>query len=429
VVSARVPAHPGPEKDLDVICFLRTFALCVLVLAAGCTTRHRVCAPPELARESGLVQPGAEDASGGAEAELLRSFADRTRTANAPCDPPPRPGKFLALSAGGMYGAYSVGVLSGWTAAGTRPEFDVVTGVSTGALIATFAFLGSDYDPTMVKLYTSVSSRDIYRRRPLSAIVWSDSAASSAPLKKLIDCHVDDALVAAVAKAHESGRRLYVGTTNIDTRKLVIWDMGAIAASSRPDAKELFRKILLASASVPGFFPPVPIEVEVNGKTFTEMHVDGGATTGVFLRASTLHLDPAPVRAGRQPLAGSDVYVIVAGKLYADPVCTDRRTVRIGEGALNSIVYSQIRGELFRIYALSVVGGMNYHLAAVPEDFKVVTDPMEFDPQEMRRFYDAGYAAVTDGRAWRDTPPGAEPQEQPRPRTGTQFYAPGAQPR
>jgi hypothetical protein len=406
--------------------FSRTLVIWVLLCAVGCTARHRVCAPPELTRESGLVQAGPEDAPGAGETDVLRSFVDRTRQSNAPGEAAARRGKFLALSGGGMYGAYTVGVLCGWTETGSRPRFDVVTGVSTGALIATYAFLGPEHDPTMTRLFTSVSDRDIYRRRPAAALLWSDAAASSAPLKKLIDTNVDDEVIAAVAREHECGRRLYVGTTNIDTRKLVIWDMGAIASSARADAKDLYRKILLASASVPGFFPPVPIEVEVNGKTFTEMHVDGGATTGLFLRSSTLRLDPDAVRAGRQPLAGSDVYLIVAGKLYADPTCTDRRTVRIGESALTSIVYSQTRGELFRIYALCLVGGMNYHLGAIPEDLRVGGEAMAFDPEVMRRLYRAGYAAGSGGTAWRDTPPGAEPHEQTRPRTGTQFYAPGA---
>jgi hypothetical protein len=400
----------------------------VIVLVAltaavpGCTTRHRACGPPELTRPSGLVQVGPEDQSAAVETELLRSFADRTRTSNAPGA---KPGKFLALSGGGMYGAYTVGVLAGWTAAGTRPCFDVVTGVSTGALIATYAFLGPEYDRPMVELYTSITDRDVYRRRPAPAVLWKESAADSAPLKRMIDAQITDDILARVAQAHAAGRRLYVGTTNIDTRRLVIWDMGAIASSGRPDARELYRDILLASASVPGFLPPVPIEVEVNGRRFTEMHVDGGATTGVFLRASTLHVDQESLKTGR-PLAGSDVYVVVAGKLYSDPSCTDRRTVRIGESALQSMLYSQTRGELFRIYALCAAGEMNYHLAAIPEDFKVGTEAMKFDPEAMRRLYDAGYAAATGGHAWRGTPPGAEPHEQTRPRTGTQFIAPGA---
>ena len=259
-----------------------------------------------------------------------------------------------------------------------------------------------------------------------AAALWNESAASSAPLKRLIDTQVDDNIIQAVAKGHACGRRLYVGTTNIDTRQMVIWDMGAIASSGRPDAKDLYRKVLLASASVPAFFPPVAIEVEVNGKKFTEMHVDGGATTGVFLRASTLHLDKEALKEGRQPLAGSEAYVIVAGKLYAAPTCTEQRTLKIAGSALESVLYSQTRGELFRIYTLCLLSGMKYNLTSIPEDMKVGADAMGFDPAEMKRLYEAGYASVTGGRAWRDTPPGAEAHEQTQPRTGNQFLAPGA---
>ncbi len=399
----------------------------VAVLAGGCTTRHRSCASPALSRSSGQIEVGNKsDDSHLLETDLLRSYAERTRSANASGSIANRPSKVLALSGGGMYGAYSTGVLAGWTATGQRPCFDVVTGVSTGGLIATFAFLGSNYDRKLVDLYTNVSRRDIYRKRIVGSALWSDSAASSAPLKKLIDTHLDDSIFQAVAAAHNSGRRLYIGTTNIDTRKLVIWDMGAIAASGRPDSQDLYRKVLLASASPPGFLPPVPIEVEVNGQKFTELHVDGGATTGVFLRASTLHLDRDALKSENQPLAGSDAYVIIAGKLYADPTCVERRALKIGESSLRALLYSQVRGELFRIYTLCLLGGMTFHLASVPEEFRTGGDAMGFDPEEMTRLYEAGYSAATGGQAWRDTPPGAEPQEQTKPRGGTQFLAPGS---
>jgi predicted acylesterase/phospholipase RssA len=392
-----------------------------LPIGMGCTTRHRACASPELSRASGQVEVGTRSEDPQLlETNLLRSYAERSRTGNAL--PASRPLKLLALSGGGMYGAYTTGVLAGWTAAGTRPPFDIVTGVSTGGLIATYAFLGSDYDRTLAELYTSVCSRDIYRRRAIGSALFSDSAASSAPLKKLIDDQVTDALLESVARAHAAGRRLYVGTTNIDTRRFVIWDLGAIAASGRPGARDLYSKILLASASPPGFLPPVPIEVEINGRSFTEMHVDGGATTGVFLRAAAVDCDSA----GPMPLAGSDAYVIVAGKLYADPACVHRRAVRIGSSALDSLLYSQTRGELYRIYSLCLLSGMNYHLAALPEDFNISGAAMAFDPDDMKRLYEAGYAAAAADRAWRGTPPGAEPQEQIRPRGGVQFFAPGA---
>lgn len=395
--------------------------------AAGCAARQRNAPPPSASRASGLVPLTPTDGRPAvSEADLLRSFAERSRTSNTGERPAGKPEKYLALSGGGKFGAYTVGVLGGWTASGSRPCFDVVTGVSTGALIATFAFLGPEYDPKLVALFTNVTDRDIYRKRVRPAILWAEAAADSAPLRELIECQVDDALLAAVARAHASGRRLYVGTTNIDTRRLVIWDMGAIASTGRPDAKDVYRKILLASASIPGFLPPVPIEVEVNGRTFTELHVDGGATTGVFLRPSSLNLDPDAVKAGGLPLAGSEAYVIVAGKLYADRVITPPRALRVGEGGLQAMVYSQTRGELFRIYALCQLAGVNFRLAALPEDFRTSADGMTFDRDELRRLYDVGYAAAAGGRAWRDTPPGAEPQEQTQPRTGTQFVAPGA---
>jgi len=410
---------------------MRRIAFFALGLAAslpfgvGCTARHRACASPELSRASGQVEIGTRGEEPELrETDLLRSYAERSRTAKA--FPASRPSKMLALSGGGMYGAYTTGVLAGWTAAGTRPGFDVVTGVSTGGLIATYAFLGSDYDRSLAELYTSVCSRDIYRRRMIGSALFSDSAASSAPLKKLIDDRVTDTLLESVARAHQSGRRLYVGTTNIDTRRFVIWDLGAIAASGRSGARDLYCKVLLASASPPGFLPPVPIEVEINGRQFTEMHVDGGATTGVFLRAATGNYDLATVKPGAAPLAGSDAYVIVAGKLYADPACVHRRTVRIGSSALDSLLYSQMRGDLFRIYSLCLLSGMGYHMAALPEDFNISGASMAFDPDEMKRLYEAGYAAASAGRAWRDTPPGAEPQEQIRPRGGVQFLAPDA---
>jgi len=400
--------------------------LALLAAAVGCTARHRACAPPELTRASGLVQLGPEDEGAVIETDLIRSLAERSRTANSAPAPGARPRKFLALSGGGMFGAYSTGVLCGWTAAGNRPCFDVVTGVSTGALVATFAFLGPEYDRQLATFYTSVTDRDLFRRRLAPAILFQDSAADPAPLKRIIASQVDDNVLALVARAHADGRRLYVGTTDIDTRRLVVWDMGAIASSGRPDAKDLYRKIVLASASVPGFFPPVPIEVEVNGRKITEMHVDGGATTGVFLRASMLHVDREALKEGRQPLAGCEAYVIVAGKLYSDPACTDPRTLKIATSALESVLYSQTRGELYRIYTLCQLGGMKYHLASIPEDFRVGGESMSFDPATMKRLYQAGYAAASGGTAWRDTPPGAEPQEQTRPRTGTQFLAPAA---
>jgi hypothetical protein len=417
--------HIMTLKTGQMITFCLPILLCICLV--GCTSRSRYCPPAELSRPSGLVQlsPSDEEFQPN-ETDLLRAATSRYQAYDDPSAPPPRRMNVLVLSGGGMYGAYSVGVLSGWTTIGTRPDFDVVTGISTGALIANYAFLGKSYDRQMVEAYTTVTDRNVYRKRLAPAALITDAAASSEPLKKLIANQVDDSVLAGVAQAHLAGRRLYVGTTNIDTRRLVIWDMGAIAVSGRPDAKELYRNVLLASASAPSFLPPVPIQVEVNSRKYTELHVDGGATTGVFLQASMLNLDREALKSGRQPLAGSDTYVIVAGKLYADPSCTDRRAVRIGESALRSLIYSQTRGELSRINTLCQLSGMRFHLTSIPEEMQVQSDILSFDKDELKRLYEAGYTASTAGRVWRDTPPGSEPYEHIQPRTGNQFVAPAA---
>ena len=405
-------------------------AFAVLVLATpGCVSRRTSCAPPQLMRTSGLVPvnppPGEETTV--IDTDMVRSLADKLRTAHA-IDPnaPRKNASVLALSGGGAYGAYTVGVLSGWTAAGNRPEFDIVSGVSTGALIGTYAFLGSAYDRRMVEIYTTLTDRDVFRRRLATSFVFSDSLASSAPLKRLIESEVTPEILAEVAKAHSCGRRFYVGTTNLGTKRLVIWDMGAIASSGRPDALELYRKVLLASAAVPSLLPPVEFDVTINGQRFKELHADGGATTGVFLRASMLHVNQDHLKAGHNPLLGSNAYVIVAGKLYADPSCPDRRTFKIGESSLQALLYSQTRSELFRIYTLCLLGGMKFHLTSVPEEMPLGKESMTFNPAEMQKLYRAGYVAATGGMLWRDTPPGAEPHEQTVPRSGNDFYAPGA---
>jgi hypothetical protein len=325
----------------------------------------------------------------------------------------------LAISSGGSYGVFDVGVLHGWSASGTRPVFDVVTGVSTGALIATFAFLGPPYDDFLRQSYVSAKADDVYESRWLLSILCSDSIAQSAPLKKRIDAAITPKILKEIAEAHARGRRLYVGTTNLDTRRFIIWDMGAIASAGTPESLVLYRNIILASASVPGFFPPVLIDVEVDGRKFQELHVDGGTTSAVFL-PMTAACDPKKLSA--RP--GSHVYVISSGKLYADSDMVKRKFVTVTADAISAMVYSSARNDVFRIFNMALLFSVDFHLIAVPQDFPLNSKSLSFDPAEQSKLYDLGYEMGKTRKGWRETPPGAEVSEQVLPRTGTQFIAP-----
>lgn len=406
---------------------LRSALVGVLVLAlAGCKTQQVRCVPPSLTKYGPLVDlsapPGEDHAvEHNVIADLIRGMEGRPSDDAAPAAG--RQYKILALSGGAVYGAYTAGFLNGWTRAGDRPAFDIVTGVSTGGLIASYAFLGPPYDQELCELYTTINSGDVFRRRPTIALLWSDSAASSAPLRQLIDDRVDCELLRQVAAEYARGRRLYLGTTDLDRRRFVVWDMGAIASSRRPDALALYRKVVLASASVPGFFPPVAIDVTVNGECFTERHADGGTANQVFVPGTVLATNREAVRAGRKPLADSDVYVVIAGKLYADPICVEPRVKDIAGSALTALTSAQTRGDMIRIWTLARLTGMRYHSTAIPQDAPAPLDSLSFKPAEMQQLFQLGVCEAM-ARRWRDTPPGVEPGEQFVPRAGTDFLAP-----
>ena len=331
----------------------------------------------------------------------------------------------LALSGGGKYGSFSAGVLNGWTESGTRPTFDLVTGVSTGAIVAVYAFLGSEYDAKLREFYTTVSTRQILNTKSLPIALLTESLASSAPLKRLIDKAVDQQLLDAVAAGHRCGRRLLIGTTNLDTKRLVVWDLGEIAASDRADKAELIRKILLASASVPGVFPPIRIDIEVDGKKYTELHVDAGVTSEIFVRLPHLNLEPGHLDRGPRPLAGSNVYAIIAGKLYTDPECIRPRLFGILGKSVSSLIYAMTQNDLMRIYTLSLLTGMKFQFTSLRQDYKDTGDAFLFDPIELVALFNEGATVGRTVQGWRTLAPGMLPSEQVIPRTGTAFRTHG----
>lgn len=329
------------------------------------------------------------------------------------------PHNVLVLSGGGANGAYTVGVLNGWTASGQRPQFDVVTGISTGALIAPFAFLGSEYDETLRRSYTECKESDIFSRRWLPALLWADSLADSTPLKKRITLEITPDIVAQVANAHRTGRRLYVGTTDLDSKRLVVWDMGAIAAGNDANKLELFRDVLLASASVPGLLPPVDIHIEVDGKPHTELHVDGGVSASLFLQPSMLGVHPDQ----ESPDTRDDlhVYVVVAGQLQLPRRPVKRRLSKVLEESVGGVLQSQLEGDLLKTYLLARYAGAQFALTSVPKDLTEEANSLAFDPLNMQRLFKTGFDHAETRVGWQFVPESVTLDEQMPPRSRVQF--------
>ncbi|MFO0796539.1 MAG: patatin-like phospholipase family protein [Gemmataceae bacterium] len=401
------------------------FAVLIVVLStAGCGTVRDRLGPPTPTR-AGLNARDVIDPPAQAEADAALQSGDLTRVAGevrtrlaATADPGRPPRHVLCLSGGGSFGAYSAGVLCGWTDAGTRPEFDVVTGISTGSLIAPLAFLGPKYDPDVRRFYTDIRTRDIYVKRVVLGLV-SESMADTRPLARKLDEVITPGLVAEIAEEHRKGRRLYVGTTELEGKRFVVWDIGAIACRADPGATDLIKRILLGSSAIPGFFPPSKIAVTVDGRSFVEKHGDGGVSQAIFFRPPPPDAGPAAAA----PLAGTTVWCVVAGKLYADPDPIKPRALAIAGSSVGAVLYAQTRGDLQRIFTLCTLTGMDYRLTAIPDDFDAPKSSAEFEQGPMTRMFDEGYRLARAGEAWRLAPPGLGPRESPLTRSGTALTA------
>lgn len=309
---------------------------------------------------------------------------------------------FLALSGGGSDGAFGAGVLGGWTASGTRPEFDIVTGVSTGALTAPFAFLGPRYDAALKDVFTQSDTKDIAVAHPVRGLLGGDSLASNAPLARVVAHYVDEAFLQEVAAEHRKGRRLLIGTTNLDAERPVIWDMGQIASSGRPEALELFRTVLLSSAAIPAVFPPGFIKVAADGAFYEEMHVDGGATREVFLVPTQFMAKTIDRRLGINPIRRA--YIIRNGRVSPEYKAVKPRTLSIAGRAVSSLIKSQGVGDLNELYLFAKKNSIDYNLAYIPGDFHD-TSTQAFDPVYMTKLYDVGFDLAKAGYPWKKTPP------------------------
>jgi hypothetical protein len=317
-----------------------------------------------------------------------------------------RPHQYLAISGGGSDGAFGAGLLNGWSAAGTRPEFTIVTGISTGALIAPFAFLGPEYDAVLREIYTRYSTKDLLRKRYWIEILGRESVADTAPLRAKIAEYITPEVIERIAAEGSRGRRLFIGTVNLDLARPVVWNITEIAASRHPHALELIRDIMLASASIPGAFPPVYIAVEgTDGRRYDEMHVDGGTATQVFLYP--LGLDWKRVLRKLKVPGTPKVYVVRNSKITLDPEAVPRRLPAIAERAISSLIRTQGIGDMYRMFLGAKRDGLDYKLAYVPDDFAVKSNE-PFDPVYMSALYDLGYRLAKDGYPWSTAPPFAD---------------------
>lgn len=306
---------------------------------------------------------------------------------------------YLALSGGGADGAYGVGVLNGWTAARTRPTFSVVSGVSTGGLIAPFAFLGSQYDDTLREVYTSGIAESLLNDPSIMRVLFGSGLFGNTRLRELVARYVGPELMAQVARENARGRKLLVVTTDLDTQRTAIWDIGKIAAVGTPEALKLFRDVMAASASIPLVFPPIMIDAEGQGRKFQEMHVDGGVT------APVLTLPEALLTQDRLPgNARMNIYILVNKKIERNFELVSNSTIDVASRSLSAITQSQTRSIIFSTYDFAKRNRLGFHLSYIARDYPA--PPSEgFDTAYMRALYQYGYEKAASGQAWTSTLP------------------------
>jgi hypothetical protein len=304
------------------------------------------------------------------------------------------PPTILALSGGGANGAYGAGVLTGWTESGTRPTFEVVTGVSTGALAAPFAFLGPEWDDELRSAYTEGRTSGLLGWRSFVGLV-APGLFDSGTLEQLVEDYVTPELLRQIAIEHDKGRRLLIVTTNLDAQETVMWDMGVLARQGGPQALQLFREVLLASASIPGVFAPVMISgVDDQGRLVEEMHVDGGLNTPFLGIPESLLNVTTPTRAPE----GTALYVLINGQIG--------RTERITRGTLPAILArsydtmskANLRTSLAVNLAFAERNGLKLYVAAIPEEIEASS--LDFDPESMAEMFERGRSAAASGDAW-----------------------------
>ncbi|WP_426663812.1 patatin-like phospholipase family protein [Rhodanobacter aciditrophus] len=308
---------------------------------------------------------------------------------------------YLVLSGGGSGGAFGAGALVGLTQVRQRPQFEVVTGVSAGALLAPFAFLGPEWDPELKAAFDGNPRLDLMHgklRTVIARLFFPGGATRHSALQRLVDHYVTDAMLQAVAAGWRKGRLLFVATTDLDKRETVLWNMGEIAAQGGKPALKLFREVLVASASVPGIFPPVLIQVREDGRDYDEMHVDGSITTSLFAAPHVAQLLPAG-KAGRLPV---NLYVIVNGKLAQKPLETPLNTIDVLSRSFDADLTYKMRESLLLAMDYAHRQHMRFRLTEIPPAYPKAGF-VDFSPEHMHALFDFGARCAERGELW-ETP-------------------------
>lgn len=305
----------------------------------------------------------------------------------------------LALSGGGAGAAFGAGALAGLSRAGTRPHFHVVTGVSAGALTAPFAFLGPAWDGQLTESFSGQRSAKLVQFS-LTGLLFGSSIFKGKALADLVNHYATEEMLRAVAVEAAKGRLLLIATTDLDSERTVIWDMGAIALQGGPAALKLFRQVLIASASVPGLFPPVMIPVETSGTILEEMHVDGSTTASMFIAPEIASVLPDQLGG----LRGANIYVIANGQYGATTITTRVRTTAIAKRGIQASLHSSTRGAVLATLALATRNDMHLNVTAIPDDYPF-HGLLDLKPERMRALFNFGAECAMRGELW-TTPEG-----------------------
>jgi predicted acylesterase/phospholipase RssA len=385
-----------------------SFGGCASMLAHNGIADGRLAASAKIADMPG-VRSWADDAPADIVAEARRRLPNLPRLAQNSKTVNGRPVvETLALSGGGGDGAFGAGVLTGWSERGTRPEFEIVTGVSAGAIIAPFAYLGSRYDKQLREIWTQYQTNEVITTSILPGLLGGPALADNAPLVALIAQYIDRKFLRSIAHEYANGRLLFVLTTNLDAQRPAVWNMGEIARYDNEEALDLFRKVILASAAIPGALPPVSIPVVAGGKHYDELHVDGGVTREVFVlpvQAPFKAFDPLypapPIRR---------LYIIKNGKLTPESAVTNPKALSIAARAITTLTKSQNLIELYRISRLAQDAGADFNLLAVPPTFTIKAKEF-FDPEYQSALFEEGRKIGRNGGPWmkKPTPPPIAP--------------------